>query len=254
MQRKLALITGAAQRVGRALALYLAKLPDDEAFDIAIHYNNSEKEARECCEQIKAANKQCRTMAVRARLEDMDDVAKLIPQVNAELGELSLLINNAAVFHPQNFLDTKPEQLRDDLMVNLQAPFRLAQDFAKQAKSASTTSPGSAMIVNLLDATCERLASDYFLYHLSKQGLKHFTLQAAKSLAPAIRVNGIAPGPALPPPGKDQAHLDKIVKATPLGVASPPESLTEGLGYLLRSPTVTGQILYIDSGMHLQSR
>lgn len=244
MTAKVALITGAAQRIGRALTVHLAT----QGYDIAIHYNNSRQEAEECQRLVQSSGGVRRAMVIQANLDDSKQVTKLIPTVNAELGEISLLLNNAAVFNSEKFLDTTREQFEHDFAINFKAPFFLAQNFARQVSSSN---PGEAMIVNLGDSAHERITSNYFLYRLSKQALHHFTLLAAKELAPLIRVNAIAPGPALPPPDKDESYLKNVASKTPLGIASPPNSLVQGLDYLLTAHTVTGQVLYIDSGMHL---
>ena len=239
---KLALITGAARRVGREFALHLAQ----KGYNIAIHYSTSTEEARECQELVE--KKGVRAILVQAELDDDAQMKKIIPAVNDKMGEISVLINNASVYHTQNFMDTSHEQFRNDLAVNFSAPFFLTQDFARQVN----TEDGNAVVINLIDAGHNNLAQEYFLYHLSKQALYHFTLLAARSLAPKIRVNAIAPGPVLPPPGKDMEYLANVAKNSPIGVVSPPSSLARGLDYLLSSPTVTGQVMYIDSGTHLR--
>lgn len=241
---KVALVTGAATRVGRAMALHLAA----KGYDIGIHCNSSKTAAEECQKLVEEQG--VKATIVVANLADDEQVASIIPKVTAELGELSVLINNASVFNPQKFIDTSPEQFTQDLAINLKAPFFLTQQFAKQI--TANQAAGEYLVVNMLDSMHASLVSNHFIYRMAKHSLHHLTMLAAKELAPQIRVNGIAPGPALPPPGKDEAHLDKVTKATPLGITSPPDTLVAGLDYLLGAKTVTGQVLYIGSGMHLQ--
>ncbi|MBE8182874.1 MAG: SDR family NAD(P)-dependent oxidoreductase [Candidatus Portiera sp.] len=239
---KVALITGAATRLGRAMALHLAA----KGYNLCIHCNSSKADAEEC--QRLAQEQGVEAMIIAANLSQDDEVAKIIPEVNAKLGEISLLINNASVFHSQKFKDTSKEQFTTDLAINLKAPFFLTQSFAAQATQKFA---GEYLIVNITDSVHNKLSSNHFLYKISKHALDHFTMQAAKELAPQIRVNAIAPGPALPPPGKDTQYFDQIAKNTPLGIASPPETLLDGLDYLMQAKSVTGQVLYIGSGMHL---
>lgn len=242
MGDKVALVTGAATRLGRAMALHLAS----KGYDICIHCNSSKKDAEECQKLVKEYGVE--TMIVVANLAQDDEVAKIVPTVNAKLGEISLLINNASVFNQQSFMDTSMQQFTADLAVNLKAPFFLIKDFATQVKNQPA---GELLVVNVTDSVHDKLTSDHFLYRVSKQALHHLTMMTAKELAPQVRVNALAPGPALPPPDKNEHYLSQIAKNTPLGIASPPSTLLHGLDYLIEAKSVTGQVLYIGSGMHL---
>ncbi len=251
---KVALITGGATRLGRAITLHLAS----RGYNLCIHCNSSTAEAKVC--QGLARDLGVEAIIQVANLAQDDAVAKIIPAVNDKLGEISLLINNASVFNPQDFAATDRHQFTADMAVNLKAPFFLTQDFASQVskktpdtppEQTSTQSTTDPLVVNITDGTHSKLTSKHFLYRITKDSLHHFTMMAAKELAPTIRVNGLAPGPALPPPDKDEKHLERVIKSSPLGIASPPETLLHGLDYLISARTVTGQVLYIDSGMHL---
>lgn len=246
----IAFITGGAKRIGREMALALAK----NGYDLAIHYNNSEKNAQECQRLIEKLGQKC--IIIKGNLYQQEQAKRIIAQIGSELGIISLLINNAAVFNPQFFLDTDQTQFDYDMGVNLRAPFFLTQQFARQVlnntnKKYYAKGDKNFMVVNMLDSSHTKLRKNYFLYQLSKDALYSFTLLAAKSLSPHIRVNAIAPGPVLAPPGKSSNHLQKVALATPLGIASPPDTIVSGLEYLLNAKTVTGQILYISSGMQL---
>lgn len=237
MARDIALVTGGAKRIGRAFVLFLAR----QGYDIALHYNSAGKEQEETSRLIEKEGVAC--LPIQADLASQRD--SLFPLINKNLGPCTLLINNVSVFRPGSFMATSRAQFDFDMAVNLTAPFFLSQDFAKQAPKAS-------QIINMLDCRIAHISTSHFVYSLSKAALYQFTLMAAKELAPHIRVNGVAPGPALPPPDKDEEHLTKVVNLAPLGIASPPATLVQGLAYLLEAQTVTGQVLFVDSGLHLK--
>ena len=243
---KLALVTGSAQRIGRCLALFLA----ERGYSLALHYHQSGQQALQAQTDIKKRGVACEIF--KANLAQSAEVAQLIPQVLKRMGPIDLLINNVSVFNSPNFMASTEKQFDHDVAVNLRAPFFLTQAFAAQvAKGTSKSKSYPSLIVNMLDTRITKVQTDYCIYTLTKHALFHLTCIAAKSLAPRIRVNAIAPGPALPPLGTTQARLDKSSTTTPLGAASPPSTLAQGLGYLLDAHTVTGQVLYIDSGQHL---
>ena len=244
---KRALVTGGVQRIGRCLAFCLAQ----RGYDLALHYHQSRGQALQIQTEIKKHGVACEIF--KADLARSTETAQLIPQVQERMGPLNLLINNVAVFNTPDLMASTEEQFNYDLAVNLRAPFFLIQAFAAQVgQTAGRPKNHPALIVNMLDTRINKVRTDYCIYTLTKHALFHLTRIAAKSLAPSIRVNAIAPGPALPPLGDSQTHLDRISAATPLGMASPPASLAQGLAYLLEAQTVTGQVLCIDSGQHLQ--
>lgn len=238
MSKKVALITGGAKRIGKAFALALAQ----QDYAIGLHYNTATTEVTETKKLIEECGVDC--LLIQANLASPTEQACIFPQLRQGLGDCSLLLNNVAVFNPGSFLETRPEQFEQDVAVNLRAPFFLSQDFARQA------SPGS-QIVNLLDCRIAHINTTYFVYNLTKYAMERFTMMAAKELGPDIRVNGIAPGPALPPADKGPAHLEALIKQAPLGVTSPPSTLVVALNYLLQASTVTGQVLFVDAGLHL---
>ena len=248
---KVALVTGAVKRIGRSLAVCLAK----RGYAVALHYHRSEEMAERTLAELKkySPNSEC----FRADLSSAAEVADLIPRVVRSMGSADILINNVSVFNPPDFMRTTEEQFDYDMTVNFRTPFFLSQAFAKQVLGESEqndrTERTNALIVNILDTRIApgKVAKNYCVYTLGKQALHHLTRITARSLAPAIRVNALAPGPALPAPGASAADFDAVVRASPLRVPSPPESLAAGLGYLLDAKTVTGQVLYIDSGQHL---
>ena len=236
MNEKTALVTGGAKRIGKAFALFLAQ----QGYDIALHYNTAAKERQDTVAEIEKEKARC--LPLQADLSQPKEVASIFPQVEKGLGKCSLLLNNVSVFNPVSFMDTTESQFDFDMAVNFRAPFFLSQHFALQA-------PEESQIINILDCRLTRVNTSYFVYNLSKQALRHFTLMAAKELAPRIRVNAIAPGPALPSETGDP--LEAIIRTTPLQTASPPATLVSALAYLLEARTITGQVLFVDSGLHL---
>jgi len=233
---KAALITGAGGRLGRAMALALAGM----GYDIALHYNSSEKGAGKTAEEIKAAGKKCEIF--KANLSGIKGIKPLTARVFRAFPYCSLLINNASIFEDRDFMKVTEESFDREFTVNFKAPFFLSQEFSRR-KSAK-------IIVNMLDTRVSRIEPDHFVYSLSKRALRDFTLMAAKALGPGICVNGICPGPILPPPGKDSKYLRRISRHTPLGKPGHPDHVITALKYILENSYVTGECLFVDGGQH----
>lgn len=234
---KAALITGGGKRLGRALALALAEM----GYDIALHYNSSEEEAKSTAEEIKAMGRASEIF--KADLMSLKEITSLVPAVFRVFPECAVLVNNASIFEDIAFHDVTEETFERDFNINFKAPFFLSRDFSRQ-KSAE-------VIVNMLDTRVSGVEVEHFVYNLSKKALRDFTLMAAKALGPAIRVNGICPGPILPPPGKDEKYLERLAKHTPLGKPGSPHYIVTALKYILENPYVTGECLFVDGGEHL---
>jgi pteridine reductase len=234
---KAALITGGGARIGKAIAVALAGM----GYDIALHYNTSEKSAKETSDEIRSAGVSCEIF--KCDLNVSAEMRSLIPNVFEIFPECSVLVNNASVFEDVSFQDVTEETFDRDMSINFKAPFFIAQEFSRR-KSAE-------IIVNMLDTRVSRIDIDHFIYNLSKKTLREFTLMAARALGPKIRVNGICPGPILPPPGKDAKYLERISKDTPLGRPGKPDYVVSALKYILENPYVTGECLFVDGGEHL---
>lgn len=230
------LITGAAKRLGREMALYLSS----KGFDIALHYNSSCKEADELKILIEKEGGCCDLFC--CDLMKQEEVRSLISEVVARKKNLSLLINSASVFQPSLLIDSTEELFESHFQVNFKAPYFLSRDFSCLVKKGQ--------IINILDTRVERNASKYFPYTLSKKVLKDFTLMAASELAPDIRVNAVAPGFILPPENKSTASWPSG-KKIPLGMKGGPEHLIKALNYLIDNEFVTGEVLFIDGGERL---
>ncbi|GJM16034.1 MAG: short chain dehydrogenase [Thermodesulfobacteriota bacterium] len=234
---KAALITGGGKRLGKAISLSLA----EKGYDIAIHYNHSDREAKETAELIREMGRKCEIF--QANLSDIKQVRTLIPRVFETFPDCSILVNSASIFEDVGFQDVTEEIFDRDLNVNFKAPFFLSQDFSK--------GQNAELIINMLDMRINKIETQHFSYNLSKKALRDFTLMAAKELGPKIRVNGICPGPILPPPDKDIKYLEKIAENTPLKKPGNPDYIIDAVKYILDNPFVTGQYLFVDGGQHL---
>ena len=236
-----ALITGGAKRLGRGIALALA----DAGFDIALHYNISESEAVALAAEIIARGRRCITLHADLMLEV--EVARLIPQATAALGPIGVLINNASTFERDEWHNATRSDWDFHMEPNLRAPFVLMQDFARALPAAQ-----HGVVINMLDQRVMSLTPHFVTYTLSKAGLWALTQQMALALAPRIRVNGIGPGPALPSPRQSQAQFDRQCASVPLARGTSPDEIAAAVLALLSLSSVTGQIINLDGGQHLQ--
>lgn len=239
-----ALITGAGQRIGRAIALDLAR----EGWKISVHYRKSRKEADALVAEINSAG-QGRAVALAANLEKETEVETLVPRAVAALGPLTALINNASVFENDG-IDTMTRGSWDrHVETNLRAPLVLAQGFAKQLP------PGAeGAIVNILDQRVWRMTPKFFSYTLTKAALWTATQTMAQALGPRIRVNGVGPGPTLRNPRQSEADFTRQTGATVLGKGASAEDVAAAVRYLLGATAVTGQMIAVDGGQHLSWR
>jgi NAD(P)-dependent dehydrogenase (short-subunit alcohol dehydrogenase family) len=236
-----ALVTGGAKRLGRAIALALA----GQGFDIAIHYGSSEAEAAATVAGIEALGR--RALALPADLTREEEVARLLPAAAAALGPVGVLVNNASVFERDEWDDATRESWDAHLEPNLRAPFVLAQAFAKALPEGA-----EGVVLNMLDQRVWSLTPHFVTYTLSKTGLWILTQTLALALAPRIRVNGIGPGPALPSPRQTPEQFAQQCAAVPLRRGTSPEEVAAAALSLLALPSVTGQMIALDGGQHLQ--
>lgn len=233
-QPKTVLITGAATRVGREIALHLAR----EGWDIVVHSRQTPADA--VLEAIHALGR--KAIAVQGDLADAAAPARLI----AEAGPLTALVNCAAMFEKDDLTGLDTAQFDAHMAINLRAPLLLAQAFAAQLT-------GKGAIVNILDG-CDGLciSPNFLTYSLSKKGLEEATRLLATGLVPRIRVNAVAPGLTLPKPG-EEAMFDRLVAKSPLQVASSPEEVAVAVSYLLATESLTGQVISLNGGLGLGS-
>jgi NAD(P)-dependent dehydrogenase (short-subunit alcohol dehydrogenase family) len=234
------LITGAAKRLGRAIALKLAQ----NGSDIAIHYRSSKPDAEGLAAEIKALGR--RAALVEGDLANEAEVMTILPRAAAALGPITGLVNSASVFEDDR-VDTATRLSWDKhLNTNLRAPFVLSQSFARLLPSET-----HGAIVNLIDQAVLNLTPQFVSYTVSKAGLWTLTQTLAQALAPWIRVNAVAPGPSLKAEKQSQANFDAHVKATLLQRPSEPADIAGAVHYLLSAKAVTGQMIAVDSGQHL---
>ncbi|MDB5395381.1 MAG: Short-chain dehydrogenase/reductase [Rhodospirillales bacterium] len=234
------LITGAAKRVGRAIALELA----GAGYDIAIHFRESRKHAEALAREIENLGR--RTALVQADLEDETAVEAILPAAIEQLGPVTALVNNASLFERDEALDATRTGWDRQLAVNLRAPFVLMQQFARLLPA-----DGAGAIVNLLDQRVWNLTPHFVSYTISKSGLWTLTQTMALALAPRIRVNAVGPGPILPNDNQSPEQFQTHWSSLPLQRKIHSADVARTVQFLLESPALTGQMIAVDGGEHL---
>jgi NAD(P)-dependent dehydrogenase (short-subunit alcohol dehydrogenase family) len=236
-----ALVTGAAIRIGRAIAIDLAR----HGWAVAVHYNGSAAAAKETVATIVAGGGLA--VAVQADLGNAGAVAGLVPAASAAVGPLTLLVNNASVFEYDTVESATVAGWDSQIDINLRAPFFLSQAFAAQLP------PGAreGNIVNLIDQRVWKLSPFFASYTVSKAGLWTITQTMAMALAPRIRVNAIGPGPTLPNVHQRPGQFEQQVAATPLGRGASLDDVTTTVRHILATRSLTGQMIALDGGQHL---
>lgn len=250
MRSGAALVTGGAQRMGRAMALALAR----RGINVAIHYNSSAPQADDLVSEIEALG--VRAVALRADLLNREQTRDLVPAATAGLGEpLTVLINNASIFEHDTIETASWESWDRSVGSNLRAPFELIQAFAAQAARGTTDENGepvaASCIINMIDQRVLKLTPEFSTYTIAKMGLWALTQTAAQGLAPDIRVNAIGPGPTIQGARQSPEHFAAQRAATILGRGSSPDEVCAAVEYLLSARGVTGQLLCVDGGQHL---
>ena len=235
-----ALVTGGAQRIGRALVLALA----EDGFAVAIHYHRSREAAERLVEAVRKGGGTA--VALAADLADEGAVQELLPRAERELGPVGCLVNNAAVFANDTVETVTRASWDSHLAVDLRAPFVLMQNFA-----ARLPSQAGGAIINLLDQRVWSLTPYFVSYTLAKAGLWTLTQTMALALAPRIRVNGIGPGPTLPSPRQTPEQFARQRELMPLQRGTSPQEIAAALRFILSAPAMTGQMIALDGGQHL---
>lgn len=235
-----ALVTGAARRIGSVIALRLA----EAGFDVALH---SSERSRDRAVAVGAllGEHGARSCVLTGDLADAGRCAGLIGEAAQQLGPLRLLVNNAAVFETDRAETVDLDLWDRHFAVNLRAPVLLSRDFAAQA-------PEGASIINLIDQRVLRPTPQHFSYTLSKSALWTATRTMAQAFAErGIRVNAVGPGPVLPNAADGDAGFTREVRGVPLGRAVEPEEIAAAVLYLAQARGVTGQMIAVDAGQHL---
>jgi NAD(P)-dependent dehydrogenase (short-subunit alcohol dehydrogenase family) len=238
-----ALITGGAKRVGRALALALA----EDGYDIALHYHTSQSEAAETAQQIEALGRKCQLF--QTDLAQSHAVEGMLDAAIAAFGSIDVLVNNASLFQRDTLATLSPETWNLHQSVNLLAPLLLLRRFAAQPPQEIPR-----LAINLLDYEFAGLPNvDFLSYKMTRAGLWQATRMLALSLAPHVRVNGIAPGAVLPATAQGDDYFTTLRAMSPLGYGVNVDELCTALHYVCHCPSVTGQILVLDGGGSLQA-
>lgn len=245
-----ALVTGAGKRLGRAMALYLAR----RGHDVAVHYANSRADAEAVVAEIVAMGQ--RAVAVQADLCREGETAALIGRAAEGLGgPLTVLVNNASIFEHDTIRTATRESWDRHMESNLRAPYVLTQRFAAQVPDALPDANGEplaqGLVVNMIDQRVWKLTPEFSTYTLAKAALWALTQTAAQGLAPHVRVNGIGPGPTLRGGRQSAEAFARQRAATVLGRGAGDADIVAALGFLLDSPAVTGQMIAVDGGQHL---
>ena len=248
-----ALITGAGQRLGRAMALFLGA----RGYDVAVHYATSAEGADEVVKAIRGNGG--RAEALQADLLDADATDGLLPRAAEALGgPVTCLINNASIFEYDTIATATLDSWDRHMTSNLRAPLMLIQAMAAQGLEPERDSQGeplaTGLVVNMVDQRVRKLTPEFTTYTLAKAGLWTLTQTAARALAPAIRVNAIGPGPTLKGARQSEDHFCAQRSNTILERGSNESDITAALGYSLDAPAVTGQLLCVDGGQHLAWR
>jgi NAD(P)-dependent dehydrogenase (short-subunit alcohol dehydrogenase family) len=238
--RKTALVTGAAKRIGRAIALALAQ----RGWDIVVHYARSADEAHATVAAIQALGRDA--IALPCDLNDETAVKALLRTAAAQLGTISCVVNNASLFDYDSATDFSAAALDAHMRVNLVAPVLLAQTLF-----AETPDGAQSVVVNLLDQKLFNLNPDFLSYTLSKAALHSATTMLAQALAPKVRVVGVAPGITLVSGDQSEVEFERAHKVTPLGRSSTPEDIAATVCFVAEAPSVTGTTIIVDGGQHL---
>jgi len=236
------LITGAAKRIGKEMALSFFK----KGWDIVIHFNASKDEAESLADQMNAERFNS-AMLVQANLDNTNEVEKLVAKIQSNNISIDALINNASTFYPTPIGTFSEENWNALMGSNLKAPLFLIQSFHKQLKK------NKGFIINITDINVDKALINHSIYLAAKSGLQTLTKALAKELAPHIRVNAIAPGAILEPPNTEwtSEQKNKIIDAVPLKRMGSEKDIVDAAIYLSEAEYVTGQILNIDGGKSL---
>ncbi len=233
------LVTGSGRRVGRCIALHLARA----GADVAVHCNRSPAPAGRTAEQIRAVHRRCEVLP--ADLADTEQVRSLVPRVVEKLGRIDLLVNNASTFQPDPQGQVSPELWQRIMQVNVVAPAMLSQATYEHLKQHNRT----GKIVNLCDISAERPWGRMQAYCASKAALLALTKATAKAMAPLVQVNAVSPGIVQWPEGVDSAVQEAAVRRIPLGRIGTPDDVAAAVLFLVQSGDyITGQVIRVDGG------
>lgn len=239
LKGKTALVTGAAKRIGKAIAHVLVQ----KHVNVIMHYcSSTDRDVENALTEINVPDVEI--WKFQSDFSNIDNVDRLFEKIERSIGTVDFLINNASVFTPSNLTTLSVQELNHILTINSIAPFRLSQHMAKQKREGS--------IINILDSRVKRYDMNYTAYQLSKNMLYHMTEMMAMEFAPQIRVNGIAPGAILPPDGKGESHVRKVIQRNLFNRSGKLSDITDTILFLLSNTFITGEVLFIDGGENLK--
>ena len=241
LRGRVAIVTGGAVRLGRAMAERLAR----EGMDVCVHYSSSEAEANATVAELQSAG--VRATSIQADFRSPSEAAeRVVTHAARSLGRVDVLVNSASIFETGTLSDTDADSWDRHLDINLKTPALLCRAFAGRDASRA-----GRQIVNILDWRAERPTTGHLAYTVSKSGLASLTRILAQELAPNVRVNAIAPGAILPGPGDSAEDFAAIGRQTPMQRTGTPDDIADALVFLLRSEFVTGEILHVTGGQQL---
>jgi NAD(P)-dependent dehydrogenase (short-subunit alcohol dehydrogenase family) len=239
-KQKTALITGAAQRLGRVTALHMARA----GWNIVVHYRHSMAQAQSLVAEIQALG--LRSCALPCELSDAKQVENLFAQAVQNMGAIHCVVNNASVFEEDQAQNFTPASLDLHMHSNLLAPMILARSLHEH-----TPDGAQACVINILDQKLVNLNPDYLSYTLSKAALQCATVTLAQAFAPKLRVIGVSPGLSLASGSQSQADFQLAQQVTALGYSSTPEDIARTVCFIAESPAITGTTIVVDGGQHL---
>ncbi|MCZ2084237.1 MAG: SDR family oxidoreductase [Flavobacteriales bacterium] len=234
-----ALITGSADRIGKAVAIHLAK----QGYNLILHYNSSKEKAQKLKDEIESGYSGLKVELLQINFLQENDFNQIFQDLKKKKITIEILVNCASDFIKSNFKEEGSELLDKEMTINFKIPYLLTKAFAKVY--------GKGNIINFVDTKVTKNSTVHLDYILSKKLLKDFTRISAVELAPDIRVNGIGPGLILPPEGEDESYLMNLAQNIPLKTIGNLEEILKAVQFILDSKFFTGQILYIDGGEHL---
>ena len=239
MEANKIIITGGATRIGAAIAKKLS----GPGVEIVVHYNKSKSNAEKLKNELLTYN--AKIYLIKGDLSKEQDIKKIIKFAKSKLKYFDCLINNASLFENDKLENFTTKSWDSHLRTNLRAPALLSKEFAKNIKGKNNN------IINIIDQRVFKLTPHFFSYTISKTGLYTLTKTSAMSLAPNIRVNGIAPGPTIKNSRQSEKHFKKQYMATPLKRQVDVDQICNAVDFFIKNRSITGQVISIDSGQSL---